>query len=573
MGWVTDIIRSLLWAVSKLFLFVNDVLFDVIERVITLNIGQYNTMWNWWNSLIAFVSLFIVFRVTKIFFKTLMDEEYRDKISYFVIVFRMVPVVLVMLLSPMVIQNVISMSVHVTENISDIIGAPTKIKPSTILVTAGSENLNEELREGEVAYVTLDDLKDINEKQSGSDNYKFLPNYENIILVGLLAGVCAIAMVLISLQFVARLYGLAMKVLISPIPISGLIDPNDNSFGTWVRLIVSDLVTNVAQYLMLLLVLSFSASTTVSSLGIIATAIVLIGGVFAVMKGLPELAQLIGGDVSSGGALQQLATIRMAGQGFKQGMIMQGLGKAKGALGTAGAGITYGLGRQFGGEGKSVLGQALAQSRGLKNEFSGAGNSTAFQGGGQTSIQRDNLAQTRNSQGLDLNSSAIAGGSKGGLRALAKAGGQHLYNRSADRLTNSPTIQKAARVQDGIRKVSSIYRGSPTPSVQSGIVNPSRPTAASMNTDNPIQPNSPTSTLNKEDWKQRVETVRSHHGINQTRPTPSNRMSQSSSVRQSQNQPQRMRTTNKQKPTTQRAGFTRNNVRPQPSNRRSNRSR
>ncbi|MCC2855887.1 hypothetical protein LK523_21080, partial [[Clostridium] innocuum] len=62
---------------------------------------------------------------------------------------------------------------------------------------------------------------------------------------------------------------IAVKILISPYPISGIINPDDRSFGLWVKLISADLISNVLQYIILLLVLAVTSSKTVQNFGIV----------------------------------------------------------------------------------------------------------------------------------------------------------------------------------------------------------------------------------------------------------------------------------------------------------------
>ncbi len=488
---VINVIRSLLWGIVWLFLQIVDLAFDLITKIVTLDIGSQRFVWNWWAGLVALLSLFLVYRISKILIKTMVDQQFREQIEPTILFFRMIPIAIVLLLMPFVVQEITKQATYATVNIGNFIGSNEEIKASTILVSAGLDGVGtvEQAETESTVMVTLNDITDINEKQAGSSDYKYFKGFSDLFLVFFLGLFAGIAMFLIAIQFAARVMSLGMKILISPLPISGLIDPNDSSFGTWVKLVLSDLITNFVMYLTLLFVLHFAGSRMVRNLGVLISAIVFIAGTNIIMRGMPELASLIGGDLSAGGSFQQLATLRMSGIGGMPRAIAGGLATGAGMATTLGAGAVYGAGRMLGASPQNIFNRAASTFNATKaasmagatagafgstgaatttsGNVSSQGNttskSTAFSGGGQTIATRQNPAQ---SQSVDDSvadtplSRASSGNSipyqnftttiqgKSPVASAARAmqyAGHSLYTRSANRLATRKVVRQVGR--------------------------------------------------------------------------------------------------------------------------------
>ena len=143
--------------------------------------------------------------------------------------------------------------------------------------------------------------------------------------------------VFIGIQIAQRMIGLLLKVVIAPFALSGLINPEDNTFSVWRRLVEADFLTNFFQIVLVMIVM---ISASLVPVGAIAKCIFFIGALLAVMNAPAGVAQLLGGDVGVGTAFQQMQSLMM---------LSQGASMAGQALQTAGAAGMYLGGRSLGG--------------------------------------------------------------------------------------------------------------------------------------------------------------------------------------------------------------------------------
>lgn len=341
MGWVNDLIRSFFWGIGSLALGISDAIFDIFKTITGINITDYENVWYWWSLLWAFGILFVVIRVGTMYIKGLMSEENRERYPMTTIVARIIPMLVVVGLLPTLVSYFNQGSAYFTSQASAFVGASPDVKFSDLIISATSysgsvdEAINQTgVEETEIVY-TLEDVNiDINAKVEGdSDQYKFFPTYSSFFL-GIIAGIgSGILLVMLAIEFMKRLISILMKIFISPIPISSIVDPTSSLFGKWVRSLVGDWVTNFVQVLMLYVVLLMVMSNFIGQFGPFVQLIGMFAGLYAVLQGVPQLAEFIGGDLSTGGALQQLSNIRLGG-----GMLAGGAIAIGGAA--AGAGLT-----------------------------------------------------------------------------------------------------------------------------------------------------------------------------------------------------------------------------------------
>lgn len=471
MSFVTDIFREILWAIAKVALWFADTCYHMIDSIVSLNIGNYKVLWDWWAGLIALVVLLVTFRAFTMTIKAMSSEEFREKINAGVIFFRMIPLSLAILFLPLGMQYLTSAGTIAIKQMPIILNSSEDFVPSTIMITASMGGTTEQNNDGGAIFYTLTDLEEgINKRAEGnSGEYKYFKDFAALFLALALGIASGAGMVMVAIQFAMRIISLGIKVLISPIPISSLIDPNDQSFGLWIKMVLSDIITNFVQFLSLLFVLSFCSSRMVTSLGFFASAIVFLGGVFLIQKGIPELAQLIGGDTSTGSVMQQLATFRQGTSGFGK-PAMKGAEFVAGSALTAGAiagvaggkltgmdktfkSLTDGTGAFASTAGTASTNQGMDSGSNSVTGYSSGSEQGGFAGGGQSRPLRDNPAQSPRSEsagGSSRESTPVRAASL--TKGLIKAGGASLYGASLQRVQQSTVGRKATAVSQAMKK-------------------------------------------------------------------------------------------------------------------------
>lgn len=102
----------------------------------------------------------------------------------------------------------------------------------------------------------------------GNKTQKYFPTWSSIILEILLSVVALFIFALTAIQIAMRLVICSMKYLLAPYMVASIIDPEDNSFGTWLRSIGGDLISNFCQIYFTYFVLVLCSNSSIqNSLG------------------------------------------------------------------------------------------------------------------------------------------------------------------------------------------------------------------------------------------------------------------------------------------------------------------
>lgn len=383
---VIEAIRWLLWLLCRASLWFMDSVFKVIKPIITLDIGENKTLWEWWGVLCLFVAFFIICRVVSMYLKATIDEDYLLKLEPMKIVGRIGAVVLVIAIMPMIVRFFTSVSSVTIDKLGELLQSKNNIifqekyteddemneklkeiyeqfdgLPSQVIIQSMSEGKYPPYQLISINAKTNDDVwyiqawnlldrvtpysVDLLISQLGIDgDYLYFPD-TTLLFIVLIESICACFMfVMMGIQVAQRIYSIGFKILMAPYPISGLVNAEDKSFSTWVRLLSADILSNVLQYLLLLFVLMLSSSKLVTDMGMISQIIFFFGGILAVLVGPNSVAQIIGGDGM--GVFQTLQGIQTIGT---MANLTKGVLGAVGRIGSfaAGAGV-YGAGRLMG---------------------------------------------------------------------------------------------------------------------------------------------------------------------------------------------------------------------------------
>ncbi|MEG2684727.1 MAG: hypothetical protein RR929_01555 [Erysipelotrichaceae bacterium] len=410
--WIEQGIRMILWCFPAGALTLMDVAFAGVKKIASADFLKFSDVWNWYSVFMCFLGVLIIGRSIAMYFKFAFDEEFRDKLSAKHFINKFISIGLVMVLLPGMLGFISKTSLWAIDNISIVIGAQGySDKPSTFILTAFNNETNGEWVNGDwvtntKATMTIENVK-INEKTSDG-KYMFMEELSDLIVLFVIGCGAAFMLLLNAVQIGKRLFGILIKVIIAPIPISSLIVPGDETFTMWRKMIISDYLLNYIQTLMIILIMIVCGSKHVEALGVWIQLILLISGFLFLLSGCPELARILGGDTSQAGILQQAAAFRQATRGLGRGLsnIAKGVGAAAGGIGAA---ATYGLGRLAGGESISNMKEQAEQVKAQNaNGFMG-GNSKQEEKMNGYSSQSDNEQISNNqyqSSNSNLNSSS-----------------------------------------------------------------------------------------------------------------------------------------------------------------------
>lgn len=383
MDLVIDGVRWVLWILVKGSLFLIDSVYNIIRPILTFDIGSSSIIWQWWTALMIFLFIFTLLRVVAMTLKMAIDEEYVMKLSALQTFYRILAIAFIVAMTPVAIKEATAFSSVMMDSVAktfvvDNNFANTKPKTDDKEKQKQIEKLYKEY-EGMPSQIFISSasngkyppyqLIEINSTEGGMDHwmdgvfilggffnvtsaligadgdYVYFPDTTMLIFL-IVEGVCGAYMfLLMAIQISQRMISIGVKILISPYPISGIVNPDDRSFGLWVKLISADLISNVLQYVILLLVMAITSSKAAQNFGIVGQGIFFLGGMLAVLIGPGQVAQIIGGDGMGLFMTMQGFQAMSALKGVTQAIGHKGMSMAGGAaaLGTYGAGRMLGL--------------------------------------------------------------------------------------------------------------------------------------------------------------------------------------------------------------------------------------
>lgn len=402
---ITQWFRSLLWAIAEIFLFLLDCLWKVVLKIGSLDIGGSSITSKFFILMSACMLIFIVFKLLKIYVKFFVDNEYRENINLSKILISLSLASMLISGVPLIYKSACSMTsdaiAHVNywipSDFADEKKSAEDMNMSDVLIQSGRVNLsnrNKELSEE----IKLDENFDINATKTEEDYkkelldnisylddegmtsenalsivsgitgvmgwnstvYKYFPTWSSIILEILLSIVALFIFAMTALQIAMRSVICSMKYLLAPYMVASIIDPEDKSFGTWVRSISGDLIANFCQiyftYFVLMLCSNSAIQNTLGNdwIGIFSKIALFIGGLLAVQEIPNVIAQFFG---SSGQSMMET---------FRQTMFMGSvLAEPKRGLSALKGGIQTGVDAGF--KGAAKIGNGYNSLKGMKD--------------------------------------------------------------------------------------------------------------------------------------------------------------------------------------------------------------
>ena len=329
-----NLLRMFLWAFASFALWFLDSVYQLAMDIARIDITKIDDLWNIWTILCLFLVVFVFFRVISMFFSALLDEEKLSRLDPIRTILGIACISLTVALMPMAISTVNEFTIEAVDNISAFVSIDEveELKPSMILI---GESID---------YETID----INSEENGE--YRYFPTLIEVLQVFMLGIVSSVMMGLIAFMFARRLFDLIAKILISPLPISGLVNPSDQSFSQWIRLVFADISANFVTILLLYVTLKVCMSDLIKSQSFLVQCVCFIGGLMATFSAPTGISQFLGSDISLSNSMMQLSSMfglaRGAGAGARAVMAA-----GSGAAMTAAAMGIYGSGRMLGGQG------------------------------------------------------------------------------------------------------------------------------------------------------------------------------------------------------------------------------
>lgn len=234
----------------------------------------------------------------------------------------------------------------------------------------------------------------------------------------------------IILQMAQREVSLIVKIFLAPYAVSALIEPGNQTFSTWTKYILADLISNFFQLYSMMILFAFIGSSTLDSVlgttsiaGSIAKIGFVLGGLLAIYATPSGIAAIIGGaDMSAANTLQQVQSLMMVGaMSGAVGAGVIGAGLSGVAKGLSGAGA---LGGAVASGANKLSGGRLAGAAAKMGFDAGKGGSDGFggsSGGKPINDLSPNKAQADYAKSLGINGQGMTRGEM--ADAVANAGG------------------------------------------------------------------------------------------------------------------------------------------------------
>lgn len=407
---ITQWFRSLLWAIAEIFLFLLDCLWKVVLKIGSLNIGGSTITSKFFILMSACMLIFIVFKLVKIYIKFFVDNEYRENINLSKILVSLSLASMLISGVPLIYKSACSMTSDAIEHVNywipsdfaDEKKSAEDMNMSDVLIQSGRVNLSnrdkelgEEIKldenfdinatktEEDYKKELLDNISSLDDEGMTSENalsivsgitgvmgwnstvYKYFPTWSSIILEILLSIVALFIFAMTALQIAMRSVICSMKYLLAPYMVASIIDPEDKSFGTWVRSISGDLIANFCQIYFTYFVLMLCSNSAIQNalgndwIGIFSKIALFIGGLLAVQEIPNVIAQFFG---SSGQSMMET---------FRQTMFMGSvLATPKRGLSALRGGIQTGVDAGF--RGAAKIGNGYNSLKGMKDTIQNA---------------------------------------------------------------------------------------------------------------------------------------------------------------------------------------------------------
>lgn len=416
------IFRSVLWIFTSLALEITDYIYKIIMKFFSLNINQFPFIKSFYIIIISAVGFFMMFRIAAMFVQGIWGENKLDKLDGMELSRRIIAALVILSFIPFMMPRLNDFAAESAKTFPKMISIG-EILPSDVIIEAGNaEFIGNSSSTSEKATLKTVTEKTINDKSRGE--YVYFKKTEGIVLVLVLAGICAYTFLNVAIQVIIRMISLLLKMVLAPYAVSGLVDPDDQGTNTWFKLCFSDYLAIFFQVVTMWIAMLF-ATKLPADWGGFEKGIAFVGAIFAIINAPSGIAQILGADMGTQAAMQSLQSIQMM-----TGAIGAGAGLAKAGVGmAAGAALgIYGIGRKLG-----------ARSLNPMNVGGGTGSSGGFaerSGNGGTDQVSETFANGSDT-GIDWNAEPSASRSSGSAMASPYINERGSVRYADNRVTDS----------------------------------------------------------------------------------------------------------------------------------------
>ena len=428
------IFRSVLWIFTSLALEITDYIYKIIMKFFSLNINQFPFIKSFYIIIISAVGFFMMFRIAAMFVQGIWGENKLDKLDGMELARRIIVALVILSFIPFMMPRLNDFAAESAKTFPKMISIG-EILPSDVIIEAGNaEFIGNSSSTGEKATLKTVTEKTINDKSRGE--YVYFKKTEGIVLVLVLAGICAYTFLNVAIQVIIRMISLLLKMVLAPYAVSGLVDPDDQGTNTWFKLCFSDYLAIFFQVVTMWIAMLF-ATKLPADWGGFEKGIAFVGAIFAIINAPSGIAQILGADIGTQAAMQSLQSIQMM-----TGAISAGAGLAKAGVGmAAGTALTAGkLGKTAGALGIYGIGRKLgARSLNPMNVSGGTGSSGGFAGrsGNGGTDQISETFASGGDTGIDWNAEPSASRSSGSAMASPYINERGSVRYADNRVTDS----------------------------------------------------------------------------------------------------------------------------------------
>lgn len=298
---IEDAIRTLFWAIAKLFLSASDWMYDMLNAVVNLNLAGSNEITYTWLFFLSFLSFATFIRVGYVLLRKTANED--EEIDIGSILKKITSIFLVICISLTAFFFALQAPSEITKIYNNVVTYDEKMSPSTAVISSTAKTpitskLSDMSSSDEVIGIdTIDDK--LNDEESGE--YIYFYSYSELLLCIIGAFVVMCVQLNIVIDCAMRLFLNIFRFCIGFIPISSMVE-EESTCGDWVRDIISDALTTASTLIFTNLVFGLMTLSQISSLNGIIRVVIFAVGLMTVYKVGEIIAKYMGAsNLSSGG--------------------------------------------------------------------------------------------------------------------------------------------------------------------------------------------------------------------------------------------------------------------------------
>lgn len=134
-----DLVRTFFWFLTTAFLSFFDMIFEAIQNIATIDISQFDFIWQWWGTLCILLYFFMAVRMIVRFLRTLVDDDILERFDPVKMIARIAAVAIIIGLLPNILGVLSNISAAAIQNI-DIMTGNDGAKASQIIVNGASQD-------------------------------------------------------------------------------------------------------------------------------------------------------------------------------------------------------------------------------------------------------------------------------------------------------------------------------------------------------------------------------------------------------------------------------------------------